>query len=71
MFAFIILLKVTPESTDVSSLLPSGNGSTRLEVITQYFHADFKYAENVLLLFFRHNIRLGLRQLKRILRCIN
>jgi hypothetical protein len=47
LFAVIILLKVTPVSTDVSSLLPSGNGSTRLEVITQYFHADFKNAEIV------------------------
>jgi hypothetical protein len=71
MFALIILLTVTPVSTVVSSLLRSENGSTRLEVIMQYFHADLKYAEIVLLLLYRHNIRLGLRQLKRILRCYN
>jgi hypothetical protein len=48
MYAFLILLKVSPVATVVPSLLSSGNRSTRLEVITQYFHADFKYAEIIL-----------------------
>jgi hypothetical protein len=53
MFAFIILLKVTPVSTVVSSLLPSKNGSTRLEVITQYyFHADTSSTQKLYYFFF-------------------
>lgn len=71
LFAFLVLLNVAPVSTVVPSPLPSENGSTRLELIAQYFYAGFKYAEIVLLLLCRHNICLGLRQLKWILRSNN
>lgn len=71
MLIFLVYMKVDSVSTVVPTPLPLENGNTRLELITQYFHAGFKYAEIVLLLLCRHNIRLGLRQLKRLLRYNN
>jgi hypothetical protein len=69
----IVLILMATEVSLTSAMLtsvlpPSGNVLTRLELIKEYFFAGFKYVEIVLLLFCRHNIRLSLSQLKRILK---
>lgn len=68
---FLMLTEIGHVSSVVPSPLPLLDENNRLELIKGYFYAGFKYAEIVLLLFCRHNIRIGLRQLKRLLRINN
>ena len=46
-------------------------GSTRDELIKQYFNIGFSYKEILVFLSTRHNISLSLRQLKRVLKNTN
>lgn len=58
---------VTP--SNIPDTMPAG--CTRLDLVKQYFHCGFTYSEMVLLLFVINNIRISLRQLKRILKINN
>jgi len=46
-------------------------GTSRLDLIKQYFYCGFTYPEIVLLLFVINNIKISLRQLNRILKSNN
>lgn len=73
-FALIVWICVFPVSPVISvipSNIPVRGIITRLELIEIYFHCGFTYTEIVLLLFVVNNIRISLRQLKRVLKRYN
>ena len=46
-------------------------GFSRGDLITQYFFEGYEYCVIICFLYFVHGIRLSVRQLKRVLRCMN
>ena len=69
----VLLLEIKSSGAVVPSYLPLERQSalSRLQLITEYFYAGFKYFEIVLLLCSRHNINISIRHLKRILKTNN
>ena len=66
---YLCLFKCVESAVPANLLLPR-NGLSKGELIRIYFTEGLKYADIILALYSRHNIKLCLRQLKRILRSL-
>lgn len=66
---FLIILNCTFTCAVVPDYLPADDGAlSKAELMKQYFYLGFTYAQITLLLFCRHNIKISVRHLKRILK---